>query len=103
MNTAGGSRSACLEGSTPPSAYTVVLSSRVRQQLDGAPPIVQGYLAGITAMLRIDPTEASTILNIRPTEDDAWTATFALGKGFLTYWVLEAQECVILLDSAWAG
>ena len=103
MQTAEGCRSAHFEVLRPHGDYTVVLSSRVRQQLDGAPSIVQGYLAGISAILRIDPTSASTILDIQWTEGEAWTATYALGQGFVTYWVLEAQERVVLLDWVWAG
>jgi hypothetical protein len=36
---------------------------------------VLGYVAGITAVLRVDPTTASIVFHIRRV-DDAWTATF---------------------------
>jgi hypothetical protein len=41
-------------------------------------------------------------LHIRRT-GDAWTATFEAGLGFLTYWVLEPERIVVLLDLTWAG
>jgi hypothetical protein len=103
MNAPGSTRAANLEYATPLGAYEVILSSQVRRQVDGAPPILLGYLNGITAILRIDPMAASTILHIRPAEDNAWTAAFASGRGFVTYWVLETQRRVILLDWIWAG
>jgi hypothetical protein len=62
-----------------------VVTDRVRQQLADAPPILLGYVAGITAILRVDPTTASTVFQIRRVDDAAWTVTFAAGRGFLTY------------------
>jgi hypothetical protein len=60
-------------------------------------------VAGITVVLRIDPTTASTVFQIRQLNDDAWTATFGAGRGFLTYWVIESERMVVLLDLTWAG
>jgi hypothetical protein len=60
-------------------------------------------VAGITAVLRVDPTTASTVFRIRRVDDDAWMATFGAGRGFLTYWVIEAERMVVLLDLTWAG
>jgi hypothetical protein len=53
-------------------------------------------------VLRTDPTAAGSVFHARRTED-AWTATFGAGRGFLTYWVLEAERIVVLLDLTWAG
>jgi hypothetical protein len=82
-------------------AHQIILTRRVRRQLCESSPIVQGYVTGITAVLRVDPTTASTAVQIRQV-DDAWTATFAAGRGFLTYWVIHSQRAVVLLDWTWA-
>ena len=90
-------------GQGPLGAYKVVLSDRVRQQLHDAPPILEGYLNGITAILRIDPIASSTMLHIRQTDEDAWTAAYAEGRGFITYWVVYEQRVVVVVDWIWAG
>jgi hypothetical protein len=84
-------------------AHQIILTRRVRQQLRELPPILQGYVTGITAVLRVDPTTASAAIQIRQVDDDAWTATFGAGRGFLTYWVIHSQRAVVLLDWTWAG
>lgn len=56
----------------------------------------------MVAVLRVDPTAASSVFHIRKV-GDAWTATFGAGLGFLTYWVIEPQRIVVLLDLTWAG
>jgi hypothetical protein len=83
--------------------YEVVVTNRVRQQLHDAPPVLLGDVAGIIAVLRVDPTTASSVFQIRQVDDEAWIATFGAGRGFLTYWVLEHEQMVVLLDLAWAG
>jgi hypothetical protein len=60
-------------------------------------------VAGIAAVLRVDPTSASSVFRIRGMDNDAWTATFAADRGFLTYWVIEAEQIVVLLDLTWTG
>ena len=87
----------------PSGGYRLVLIHRVGQQLREAPPILQGHLAGITAILRIDPTAPSTMLQIQPTEHALWTATYGDGRGFLQYRVVEGQRLVVLLDWVWIG
>ena len=87
----------------PVGVYRLVLSHRVGQQLREAPSLLQGHLAGITAILRIDPTAASTMLQIQPDTRDVWTATYGDGQGFLQYRVVEAQRLVVLLDWVWMG
>jgi hypothetical protein len=83
--------------------HQIVLTRRARQQLLDAPPTLQGYVTGITAVLRVDPTTASAAFQIRQVDDDSWTATFGAGRGFLTYWVVQDQRAVVLLDWTWAG
>jgi hypothetical protein len=56
----------------------------------------------MVAVLRVDPTAASSVFHIRQV-GDAWTATFGAGLGFLTYWVIEPERIVVLLDLTWAG
>src|SRR5215216_3951832 len=41
----------------PVATYQVLVTQRVRQQLRDAPPTLVGYVAGIIAVLRVDPTE----------------------------------------------
>jgi hypothetical protein len=38
-------------------AYRVLVTQRVHQQLRGAPPLMAGSVAGILAVLRVDPTQ----------------------------------------------
>jgi len=43
------------------------------------------------------------VFRLRQVDDDAWTATFGAGRGFLLYWVIEPERIVVLLDLTWAG
>jgi hypothetical protein len=81
-------------------AYRVVAAQAVREQLRGAPAQLQGYVAGIVAVLRVDPTTASAAFHAQIL-DDARVAVFAAGRGFLSYWVLEDDKVVVLLDLTW--
>jgi hypothetical protein len=38
------------------------------------------------------------IFGIRRLGDDAWTVTFGAAQGLLTYWVIEGEHIVALLD-----
>jgi hypothetical protein len=62
-----------------------------------------GYVAGIIAVLRVDPTEASMIFRLRRLGDGGWMITFGTTQGWLTYWVVQARQLVVLLDLTWAG
>jgi hypothetical protein len=87
----------------PVATYQVLVTQRVRQQLRDAPPTLVGSVAGIIAVLRVDPTEASMIFRIRRLGDTGWTVTFgATARGSLTYWVVQAEQLVVLLDLTWA-
>jgi hypothetical protein len=88
----------------PVATYQVLVTQRVRQQLRDAPPTLVGSVAGIIAVLRVDPTEASMIFRIRRLGDTGWTVTFgAATRGSLTYWVVQAEQLVVLLDLTRAG
>jgi hypothetical protein len=83
--------------------YQVLVTQRVYQQLRGAPPLLAGSVAGIIAVLRVDPTEASMIFRRRGLGDAGWTVTFGTAGGLLTYWVLQPERIVVLLHLTWAG
>jgi hypothetical protein len=68
--------------------YQVLITQRVHQQLRGAPPLLAGSVAGMIAVLRVDPTEASMIFRRRRRLGEAgWTVTVGAAGGLLTYWV----------------
>ena len=87
----------------PVATYQVLVTQRVRQRLRGAPPMLVGSVAGIIAVLRVDPTEASMIFRRRRLGDGGWTVTFGTPQGLLTYWVVQAEQLVVLLDLTWAA
>jgi hypothetical protein len=87
----------------PVATYQVLVTQRVRQQLRDAPPTLVGSVAGIIAVLRVDPTEASMIFRRRRLDDGGWTVTFGAAGGSLTYWVVQAEQLVVLLDLTRAG
>jgi hypothetical protein len=82
----------------PVASYQVLVTQQVRQRLRGAPPMLAGSVAGIIAVLRVDPTEASMIFRLRRLGDGGWTVTFGSAGGLLTYWVVQAEQLVVLLD-----
>ena len=82
--------------------YQVLVTQRVHRRLRGAPPLLAGSVAGIVAVLRVDPTEASMIFRRRRLGDAGWTVSFGPAQGLLTYWVLPAEQIVVLLDLTWA-
>jgi hypothetical protein len=43
------------------------------------------------------------MLHIRQADNDAWTAAYGAGRGFITYWVIDAQRVVVVVDWIWAG
>ena len=40
---------------------------------------------------------------LRRLGDGGWTVTFGAAQGLLTYWVVQAEQLVVLLDLTWAG
>jgi hypothetical protein len=83
--------------------YQVLITQRVHQQLRQAPPLLAGSVAGMIAVLRVDPTEASMIFRRRRLGDAGWMVSFGAAGGLLTYWVLQAERIVVLLDLTWPG
>ena len=86
--------------------YQVLVTQQLHRRLRGAPPLLAGSVAGIVAVLRVDPTEASMIFRRRRLGDSGWTVTFGAAgaaQGMLTYWVLQPERIVVLLDLTWAG
>jgi hypothetical protein len=83
--------------------YRVLVTQRVHQQLRGAAPLMAGSVAGILAVLRVDPTEASMIFRRRRLGDAGWMVSFGAAGGLLTYWVLPAERIVVLLDLTLSG
>jgi hypothetical protein len=61
--------------------YQVLVTQRVHRRLRGAPPLLAGSVAGIVAVLRVDPTEASMIFRRRRLDDGWWTMTFGAAGG----------------------
>ena len=55
------------------------------------------------AVLRVDPTVASLAFSVVAEGEDEYTAVFAGGRGFLTYWVTPASDVVVLLRLIWVG
>ena len=58
-------------------SFQVLVTQQARQRLRGAPPLLAGSVAGIIAVLRVDPTEASMIFRRRRLGDAGWTMTLA--------------------------
>jgi hypothetical protein len=83
-----------LLGLEPPNQ--VLVTQRVHQQLRDAPPLLAGSVAGIIAVLRVDPTQASMIFRRHRLGDAGWTVAFGTAGGLLTYWVLQAEQIVVL-------
>jgi hypothetical protein len=78
----------------------VLAARRVREQLEGAPPELRGYVDGLVAFLRIDPSAASVAF-ILLGGSDYKTIMFGEGRGFLDYQVFEEQRVVVLIDLIW--
>ena len=83
-------------------AYRVLLTEQVRAQLRDAPAQLQGYIDGIVAFLRVDPTSASAAFPVIRGPDYR-TIVFADGQGFLDYEVFEDQGMVVLDRLTWLG
>jgi hypothetical protein len=82
------------------SRYSVFLTTSVEAQPRNAPPQLQGYVAGIVALLRADPTAASIVFDI--IEGDRYrTMIFPDGRGFLDYQVFADQRLIVLVDLIW--
>jgi hypothetical protein len=83
--------------------YQVLVTHRVRQQLGDAPPFLVGYVAGVIAVLRVDPTQASMVFRRRRLGEALWMVTFGAAQGVLTYGLVPPEQLVVLLDLSWTG
>jgi hypothetical protein len=43
------------------------------------------------------------IFRLRRLGDGGWTVAFGAAQGLLTYWVVQAEQLMVLLDLTWAG
>ena len=84
-------------------AFRVFAVSRFAAELRDAPGELRGYVSAVVAVLRVDPTMASLAFSVVAEEEDEYTAVFAHGRGFLTYWVPAEGRVVVLLRLVWAG
>jgi hypothetical protein len=78
----------------------VLAARKVREQLEGAPPELRGYVDGVVAFLQVDPAAASVAFLIMGGSDYK-TIVFGEGRGFLDYHVFEEQSVVVLVDLVW--
>ena len=78
----------------------MLAARRVREQLDGAPPELRGYVDGVVAFLRVDPAAASVAFVLMGGSDYK-TIVFGEGRGFLDYHIFEEQRVVVLVDLVW--
>ena len=78
----------------------VVVAHSVHQQLRRAPPELRGYIAGVVALLRADPSVGTAAFPV--VRGPAYrTVVFAEGGGFLDYQVVEKRRLVVLVDLSW--
>jgi hypothetical protein len=61
--------------------YHVFITQWVHRRLRDAPPLLVGAVAGIVAVLRVDPIEASMIFRRRRLDGGGWTVILAPRKG----------------------
>jgi hypothetical protein len=78
----------------------VLAARKVREQLEGAPPELRGYVDGVVAFLRTDPSEASVAF-VLVGGSDYKTIIFGRGRGFLDFHIFEEQRVVVLVDLVW--
>jgi hypothetical protein len=83
--------------SRPSLVYRVILDEHVRAQLRDAPAQLQGYIDGIIAFLRTDPSTASVAFPVIAGEHYR-TIVFADGRGFLDYRVFEDRQVVVVVN-----
>ena len=84
-------------------AFRVLAVGRFASQFPDAPGELRGYVTAVVAVLRVDPTVSSLAFSVVAEGADEYTAVFAGGRGFLTYWVPPGGDVVVLLRLVWAG
>ena len=82
--------------------YDVVLTAGVAAQLGDGPPALQGTVAGIIAMLRVDPDAASQAVVIHA-DGDRRTVVFASGMAFLSLYLAEVEgtPTIVVTELIW--
>jgi hypothetical protein len=81
-------------------AYQVALARRVAEQLRDAPPELRGYVAGVVALLRTDPSVGTAAFPVL-VGPEYNTIVFPDRRGFLDFYVVEERRLVVLVDLAW--
>jgi hypothetical protein len=81
-------------------AYQVALARRVAEQLRDAPPELRGYVAGVVALLRTDPSVGTAAFPVF-VGPEYNTVVFPDQRGFLDFHVVEERRLVVLVDLAW--
>ena len=66
-------------------------------------PDPPGYVDGILAVLRVDPSAATAAFEVRVVDDDYREAIFAGGRGVVGYWLLEELRTVAVVNVTWLG
>ena len=84
-------------GRTAGAAYRILATPRAWEQLAAAPPAVRGTVAGIVAVLRVDPVVGSVAFTTRLV-GEVHRARLAGERDVLTYQVIVWRQLVILLD-----
>jgi hypothetical protein len=84
-------------------AFRVLAVGRFAAEFRGAPGELRGYVSAVVAVLGVEPTMASVAFSVVAAAGDEYTAVFAGGRGFLTYWVPPGRDIVVLLRLVWAG
>jgi hypothetical protein len=78
-------------------AFRVLAVGPFAAQLRDAPGELRGYVSAVVAVLRVDPTTSSVAFPVVAQGEDEYTAIFAGGRGFLTYWVPPGGDVVVVL------
>ena len=89
-------------GAVAGAAYRVLATQRTLEQLAAAPPAIRGHVAGILAVLRVDPV-VSSVAFAAQLVGEVTRALLAGETAALTYQVVVWRQLVILLDLTVGG
>jgi hypothetical protein len=81
----------------PSSAYRVLVARPLLEQLRAAPPPLRGLIAGIIAVLRIDPIAPTFAFEVRPLGETYRMAIVPGGRASLGFAVVADRGVVMLL------
>jgi hypothetical protein len=82
----------------PSSAYRVLVARPLLEQLRAAPPALRGMVAGVVAVLRIDPLAPTFAFDVRPLGDIYRMAIVPGGRASLGFSVLPDRGVIMLLQ-----